>query len=93
MPDAIPEAEKSRRLAILNDRQRNIQIARNEQLIGQTFEVLVDGVVRKSGQWAGRTSCNRIMNFTSPNADLLGQYVFVRVTRAAPNSLAGEHTI
>ena len=27
MPDAIPEAEKSRRLAVLNERQRQIQLA------------------------------------------------------------------
>src|ERR1700741_4659222 len=34
MPDAIPEEEKSRRLAVLQERQRQIQIARNEKLIG-----------------------------------------------------------
>ncbi len=91
MPDAVPEEEKARRLAVLIGRQRNIQIARNETLIGNTFEVLVDGVARKSGQWVGRTSCNRILNFTSPNSGLLGQYVSVRVSGAAPNSLVGEH--
>ena len=32
MPDAIPEEEKSRRLAIVQERQRQIQIARNEKL-------------------------------------------------------------
>ncbi len=35
MPDAIPEEEKSRRLAILNERQRQIQTARNEKLVGE----------------------------------------------------------
>ena len=34
MPDVIPEEEKSRRLAILQERQRQIQIASNEKLIG-----------------------------------------------------------
>jgi tRNA-2-methylthio-N6-dimethylallyladenosine synthase len=91
MPSAVPEDEKARRLAMLIDRQRNIQIVRNEALIGETFDVLVDGVARKSGQWVGRTSCNRILNFTSPRTDLLGQYVSVRVSGAAPNSLVGEH--
>ncbi len=43
MPDAIPEDEKSRRLAILNERQRQIQTARNETLVGETMEVLTDG--------------------------------------------------
>jgi len=93
MPDAIPEEEKGRRLAVLQDRQREIQIAINNALIGETFEVLVDGASRKPGQWSGRSSSNRILNFASPLPDLLGQYAQVRVTRAAPNSLVGEHII
>jgi tRNA-2-methylthio-N6-dimethylallyladenosine synthase len=93
MPDAVPEDEKARRLAVLMDRQRNIQLARNEAMVGRKFEVLVDGAARKVGQWMGRTSCNRILNFTSPRSELLGEYVSVRVLRAAPNSLAGEQVI
>ena len=93
MDNAVPEEEKGRRLAIVQDRQREIQVARNNELIGQTFEVLVDGASRKPGQWTGRSSSNRILNFTSPRADLLGQYVHVRVTSAAPNSLVGEQVI
>jgi len=93
MAGAIPEEEKGRRLALVQGRQREIQIVRNDALIGETFEVLVDGASRRPGQWSGRTSSNRILNFTSPAPDLLGQYVQVRVTRAAPNSLAGEHLI
>jgi tRNA-2-methylthio-N6-dimethylallyladenosine synthase len=77
----------------VQDRQREIQIACNNRLIGQTFEILVDGASRHPGQWSGRTSGNRILNFASPQPDLLGQYVQVRVTRAAPNSLIGEHII
>ena len=93
MLDQIPEEEKGRRLAAVQDRQREIQIARNNKLIGQTFEILVDGASRHAGQWSGRSSGNRILNFASPQPDLLGQYVQVRVTRAAPNSLIGEHII
>ncbi len=90
MPDAIPEQEKSRRLAVLQDRQRFIQKARNEKLIGGSFEVLVDSRHAARDQWAGRSTSNRVLNFTSPHQDLLGQYVQVKVTRAGPNSLAGE---
>src|SRR5580700_4755344 len=91
MPDAIPEEEKSRRLAILNERQRQIQIARNERLIGSTYEVLVDGRHAARNQWAGRSTCNRMINFTSPRENLLGEYVQVKILRAGPNSLVGEH--
>jgi tRNA-2-methylthio-N6-dimethylallyladenosine synthase len=93
MSDAVPEEEKGRRLAVVQDRQREIQISRNNRLVGEAFEVLVDGASRHPGQWAGRSSSNRILNFSSPQADLLGQYVQVRVTRASPNSLAGEHVV
>src|SRR5580693_5027541 len=91
MPDAIPEEEKSRRLAVLNERQRAIQIAANEKLVGQSYEVLVDGCHPARTQWGGRTSCNRLINFTSPHVNLLGEYVQVKITRAGPNSFAGEH--
>jgi tRNA-2-methylthio-N6-dimethylallyladenosine synthase len=92
MDDAIPEEEKSRRLAILMDKQREIQRARNERLVGETVEVLVEGKSKRENQWSGHTSSNKVMNFTSPEQELLGHYVQVRVTGASPNSLIGEHT-
>jgi tRNA-2-methylthio-N6-dimethylallyladenosine synthase len=93
MPDAIPEEEKGRRLARVMDRQREIQLARNETFVGKTFEVLVDGASRRAGQWSGRCSSNRVLNFTSPRTDLLGEYVQVQVSRAGPNSLVGEQVV
>ena len=93
MPGAIPEEEKGRRLALVMDRQREIQLVRNETLVGETFEVLVDGASRRAGQWSGRCSSNRILNFTSSRNDLLGEYVQVRVSHAGPNSLVGEHQL
>ncbi|MGB9335695.1 MAG: radical SAM protein, partial [Candidatus Acidiferrales bacterium] len=93
MADAIPEEEKSRRLAVLMEHQRQIQIALNEKLVGETFEVLVDAHHSARNQWGGRTSCNRVVNFTSPRENLLGQYSQVKVTRSGPNSLVGEHLV
>ncbi len=93
MDDAIPEEEKSRRLAVLQERQRAIQTARNEALVGENHEVLVDHRGNREGQWAGRTTSNRVVNFTSPRGELLGEYVPVRITRAGPNSLVGEQLV
>ena len=93
MADAVPEEEKSRRLRVLLDRQRGIQAARNEALIGSVVEVFVDSSARRENQWAGRTSSNRTVNITSPLDSLLGEYVQVRITGAGPNSLVGEHLI
>ncbi|HTS61541.1 MAG TPA: tRNA (N6-isopentenyl adenosine(37)-C2)-methylthiotransferase MiaB [Candidatus Acidoferrales bacterium] len=93
MQYAVPEEEKQRRLVILQEKQRAIQIRRNAELIGSVQEVLVEGRHQALGQWIGRTSTNRTLNFTHPGAngtDLVGTYLPVRVTRSGPNSLVGE---
>jgi tRNA-2-methylthio-N6-dimethylallyladenosine synthase len=91
LPDQVPDEEKQRRLAILQEKQRAIQIRRNAELVGAVKEVLVEGRNQATGQWIGRTSDNRTLNFTDPAADgLLGTYRYVRVTRSGPNSLVGE---
>ena len=96
LPDHVPEAEKSRRLTIVQERQRAIQIRRNAQLLGTIEETMVEGFNLATGQWIGRTSQNRTLNFTDsglpmPDAGqtLVGQYLPVLVTRTGPNSLAG----
>ena len=93
LADAVPEEEKKKRLAVLFERQRQIQLARNQALIGQGFEILVDAHHTARGQWAGRTASNRVVNFVSARDNLLGEYVNVRVARAAPNSLVGEELV
>ncbi|HLX43004.1 MAG TPA: tRNA (N6-isopentenyl adenosine(37)-C2)-methylthiotransferase MiaB [Bryobacteraceae bacterium] len=93
MDDQIPEEEKVRRLAVVQERQRSIQIKRNAAYVGAVEECLVEGFNKATGQWIGRTSQNKTLNFLRPAAEddsLLGRYVDVRVTRAGPNSLAGE---
>src|SRR5580698_4270338 len=94
MSDHIPEEEKSRRLAIVQEKQRAIQIRNNAALIGIVEEVNVEGFHSALGLWAGRTSRNRTLNFTHAAAEnpeqFIGKYVDVRVTRGGPNSLAGQ---
>src|ERR1700693_1247557 len=93
MNDPIPEEEKSRRLAVLQRVQSEIQSARHAKMIGLTMEVLVSGKSRRENRWSGHASSNRVLNFTSPAQDLLGKYVDVRVVDAGPASLIGEHVI
>ncbi len=92
MDDAIPDQEKSRRLATLLERQRGIQQSTNQKHLGQHLEVMVEGKNEARKQWIGRTSQNKTLNFIAP-ADFnleLGSYVPVQVTVAFPNSLLGE---
>jgi tRNA-2-methylthio-N6-dimethylallyladenosine synthase len=91
MADAIPEEEKSRRLALLQEKQRVIQAQTLQSLIGNTYEVHVDGKSKKENVWYGHSSCNRVVSLTSSAPDLLGKYVDARVTGCTANSLLGEH--
>ena len=95
--DHIAEEEKTRRLMTLQEKQRAIQIRRNANYVGKVEEVHVEGYNKATSQWIGRTSQNKTLNFTDvslavPTGDrtLVGSYLDVLVTRATPNSLAGE---
>jgi tRNA-2-methylthio-N6-dimethylallyladenosine synthase len=93
MGGQVSGVEKQRRLVIVQEKQRAIQIRRNALLIGGIREVLVEGRNQALGQWIGRTSDNRTLNFTvagSNSHNLVGKYLSVRVTRSGPNSLVGE---
>jgi tRNA-2-methylthio-N6-dimethylallyladenosine synthase len=95
--DQIPEDEKTRRLMVVQEKQRAIQIRRNAAYVGRIEEVHVEGYNKATGQWIGRTSQNKTLNFVhapmlAPDSGrtLVGDYLDVLVTRAGPNSLAGE---
>jgi len=92
LEDAIPEEEKSRRLEVLMARQREIQISRYRKYVGQQCEVMVEGKNPARGQWIGRTSQNKTLNFTVGGSQepTMGSYVPVLVTASFPNSLVGE---
>ena len=92
LEDAIPDAEKARRLAVVNDKQKQIGARRNQRHIGQVLEVMVEGKNEAREQWVGRTSQIKVMNFTAPAGIEVkaGSYVAVRVTASFPNSLVGE---
>ncbi len=92
LDDAIPDSEKARRLAVLNEKQKQIQTHRNQRHLGQTIEAMVEGKNPARGQWIGRTSQIKVLNFTAPEGTELktGSYVNVRVSASFPNSLVGE---
>ena len=93
MADAIPEDEKSRRLALLQEKQRLIQAETLKSLESEVFEVHVDGKSKKENSWYGHSSCNRVVSLTSTAENLLGEYVQARVTGSTANSLLGEDII
>jgi tRNA-2-methylthio-N6-dimethylallyladenosine synthase len=92
MIDSISDEEKSKRLQILLDRQREIQRTNYERRLGDVLEVMVEGNNPAREQVVGRSSQNIPVNFTWPHpiAPAPGSYQKVRITRAFPNSLVGE---
>ncbi len=95
LEDAIPDEEKVRRLAIVNERQREIQKRCNQRYLGRIIEVMVEGKNPARGQWIGRTSQNKVLNFTAPEQAVpgAGSYASVLATTCFPNSLVGEMVV
>jgi len=95
LDDAIPDQEKSRRLEVLNAKQREIQIVRNRKHVGEVLQVMVEGRNQPRRQWIGRTSQNKTLNFAAPAnaAPSPGSYVSVLTTSSFPNSLVGEMVV
>jgi tRNA-2-methylthio-N6-dimethylallyladenosine synthase len=90
LPDDVPEVEKARRLASLQDRQKAVQMALHEQAVGTTVEVLVDSVSRRRDtELSGRTTGNTVVNFPGL-ASQLGSLVAVTIERAGAHSLWGR---
>ena len=100
----VPPAVKRRRLETLNALQNAATLARNRSLVGATVTVLVEGASKRSDpsdsdaggatQWTGRTSDNKIVNFSLPaSADVpqpeAGDLCRVRIEAAHAHSLSG----
>ena len=92
MADSIPDEEKSRRLQVLLERQREVQRKSYARHLGQVMEVMVEGHNTARNQVAGRSSQNKTVNFTvtQPILPAMGSYQSVRITQTFPNSLLGE---
>ena len=90
LPDDIPEDVKVRRLNELIALQNTLSLESNQRCIGRTYEVLVEGVSKRSReQLFGRTEQNRVVVFPRENARI-GQTVTVMVDEATSATLLGH---
>jgi tRNA-2-methylthio-N6-dimethylallyladenosine synthase len=91
MLDSIPEDEKSARLQVLLERQREIQKVTYSRHLGEIMEVMVEGFHPAREQVIGRNSQNTPVNFTCTQiiAPAVGSYQQVKITATHPNSLVG----
>ena len=87
MPDNVPEDVKIERLNRMIALQNELSLASNRADIGKTFEVLVEGVSKRStAQLVGRTEQNKTCVFDR-GAHRIGDFVRVRVTDASSATL------
>ncbi|WP_083464615.1 tRNA (N6-isopentenyl adenosine(37)-C2)-methylthiotransferase MiaB [Marinifilum fragile] len=90
LDDNIPEDVKSERLTQMIELQNQLSLESNQKDIGQVFEVLVEGVSKKSEEELfGRSSQNKVIVF--PRKDYkVGDFVQVKVTDCTQATLRGE---
>ncbi|MCC6747490.1 MAG: tRNA (N6-isopentenyl adenosine(37)-C2)-methylthiotransferase MiaB [Deltaproteobacteria bacterium] len=88
-PDDVPEEVKGERLTRLIKLQEQSCRARNEAMVGQAVEVLVDGPnPRDAAQMVGRTSCFKTA--VLPGGPARGELVTARVVAATTHTLFAQ---
>jgi len=87
LPDDVPEEVKIRRLNEIIELQNQLSAESNAKDVGKTFEVMVEGVSKRSKeQLFGRTQQNKVVVFDRGN-HRIGDFVNVRITEASSATL------
>jgi tRNA-2-methylthio-N6-dimethylallyladenosine synthase len=90
LPDNIPEEVKIARLNRMIELQNELSLHNNRQDIGKTFEVLIEGVSKRSNEELfGRTSQNKVVVFPRGNHHP-GEFIHVKVSSASSATLKGD---
>lgn len=89
LPDDVPEEVKIRRLNEMIELQNQLSAESNARDVGKTFEVLVEGVSKRSKeQLFGRTEQNKVVVFDR-GTHRIGDLVRVRITESSSATLKG----
>ncbi|MDE7407909.1 MAG: tRNA (N6-isopentenyl adenosine(37)-C2)-methylthiotransferase MiaB [Muribaculaceae bacterium] len=89
LPDNVPEDVKIDRLNRMIALQNELSLESNRRDIGKTFDVLVEGVSKRSkDQWVGRTQQNKAVVFPR-GCYRVGDMVRVVITDASSATLIG----
>ncbi|HHL53188.1 MAG TPA: tRNA (N6-isopentenyl adenosine(37)-C2)-methylthiotransferase MiaB [Flammeovirgaceae bacterium] len=88
--DNIPVEVKKRRLNEIIAKQQEHSLLRNQQCIGKTYEVLIEGPSKRSQAYLqGRNSANKVVVFPAGNHQP-GEYVRVKIKDCTAATLTGE---
>lgn len=90
LPDDVSEEVKIRRLNEIIALQNRLSAESNDRCIGKTYEVLAEGVSKRSReQFVGRTEQNHVVVFNR-GSHRIGDFVMVKITEASSATLKGE---
>ena len=90
MPDDVTQEEKKDRLNILQSRLNQLSFGFSRKKVGSSQSCLVFGQSKRDpGQLQARTICNRVVNFSANNVDLIGQLINIQIIDALPHCLRG----
>lgn len=90
LPDNVPETEKDRRLREIIELQQRLSLRSNKEDIGRDFEVLVEGVSKRSSEHLyGRNSQNKVVVFPAGGLEK-GDFVTCRIVRVTSATLIGK---
>ena len=90
LADDVPEELKIKRLEEIIALQNKISKEQNKKCVGKTYEVLVEGVSKRStDQMFGRTSQNKVVVFDR-SGQRVGDFIQVKITSASSATLIGE---
>jgi tRNA-2-methylthio-N6-dimethylallyladenosine synthase len=89
MDGHVDPAVASERFSRLAELQRRISLEKNEDLIGRTLEVLLEGPSKKDRDMAtARTRTNKVLHL--PGVHRPGTFIDAVIERAAPSHLIGR---
>ena len=92
LPDDVPEETKIRRLNEMIALQNELSADSYKKDIGKTYEVLVEGVSKRSKeQFFGRTPQNKVVVFDRGNHHI-GDFVMVKIEESSSATLKGQLT-
>lgn len=96
MPNQLDEETKNHRAEIINEQQTYIMISKNENLVGNEVEVVVEGFDRYAECYFGRSAADAPdidpkIFFTSKEKPNIGEYIKVKIEQAIDCDLIGVH--
>ncbi|MDR1985320.1 MAG: tRNA (N6-isopentenyl adenosine(37)-C2)-methylthiotransferase MiaB [Prevotellaceae bacterium] len=90
LKDDVPDEVKTKRLSEIIELQNQLSLESNKRDIGKIFQVLIDGLSKRSDEYfSGRTSQNKTVVFPKNDYNI-GEFANVKIISCTSATLIGE---